>query len=67
MQEKKTSKAQVNASRRWEQKNPERAKYIRYRTSARGFLRNHATEEDLIEMEQLIKERREKLKEDAGE
>lgn len=66
MQEKKTSKAQVNASRKWEQKNPERAKYIRYRTSARGFLKNHATLDDLIEMEQLIADRRQKLKEDAG-
>ncbi len=64
MTSKKTSEAQVNASRRWEQRNPERAKYIRYRTGARNFLRNHATEEDLQEMEQLIKERREKLKEE---
>jgi hypothetical protein len=64
MTNKKTSEAQVNASRRWEQRNPERAKYIRYRTGARNFLRNHATEEDLQEMEQLIKERREKLKEE---
>lgn len=29
---------------------------------ARNFLRNHATEEDLQEMEELIKERREMLK-----
>lgn len=64
MANKKTSESQVNASRRWEQRNPERAKYIRYRTGARNFLRNHATEEDLQEMEQLIKERREKLKEE---
>lgn len=64
MTNKKTSEAQVNASRRWEQRNPERAKYIRYRTGARNFLRNHATEEDLQEMEQLIKERREKLEEE---
>ena len=64
MTNKKTSEAQVNASRRWEQRNPERAKYIRYRTGARNLLRNHATEEDLQEMEELIKERREKLKEE---
>ena len=64
MANKKTSESQVNASRRWEQRNPERAKYIRYRTGARNFLRNHATEEDLQEMEQLIKERREILKEE---
>ncbi len=36
--------------------------YLRYRTGARNFLRNHATEEDLQEMEELIKERREMLK-----
>lgn len=62
MTNKKTSEAQVSASRRWEQRNPERAKYIRYRTGARNFLRNHSTEEALQEMEELIKERREMLK-----
>lgn len=40
--------------------------YLRYRTGARNFLRNHATEEALQEMEELIKElikeRREMLK-----
>lgn len=61
MQEKKTSKAQVSASRRWEQANPERTRYIRYRTGARCFLRNHATLEDLEEVEELVKERRENL------
>ena len=61
MQEKKTSKAQVSASRRWEKENPERARYIRYRTGARGFIRNHATLEDLEEIEKLVKERRENL------
>lgn len=62
MEEKKTSQAQVNASRRWEQKNPERTRYLRYRTTARGFIRNHATHEDLEELKELIKEREEKLK-----
>ena len=61
MQEKKTSEAQVSASRRWEKANPERARYIRYRTGARCFLRNHATLEDLEEVEELVKERRENL------
>lgn len=62
MEEKKTSQAQVNASRRWEQKNPERTRYLRYRTTARGFIRNHATNEDIEELKELIKEREEKLK-----
>lgn len=61
MQEKKTSQAQVSASRRWEKENPERTRYIRYRTGARCFIRNHATLEDLEEVEELVKERREKL------
>lgn len=62
MEEKKTSQAQANASRRWEQKNPERTRYLRYRTTARGFIRNHATNEDTEELKELIKEREEKLK-----
>lgn len=61
MQEKKTSKAQVSASRRWEKANPEKARYIRYRTGARGFIRNHATFDDLEEIEEIVKERRENL------
>lgn len=50
------------ADRRWREKNKERARYLTDRTSCRRFLRDKATEEDLEEMEQLIAERRQQLK-----
>ena len=59
----KTGNAQARASRAWEKKNPERTRYLRYRSTAKTFTRNHATEEDLEELESIIAERREKLKE----
>ena len=50
MTEKKTSDAQVKASRKWEEKNPDRKRYIRYRSNARTFVRHWANEEDLKEL-----------------
>lgn len=61
--EKKTSDAQIAASRRWEKKNPEHARYMSARRQARSFIRNHATEEDLQELEGLIEEKRQALSE----
>ena len=61
----KIGSAQARASRAWEKKNPERTRYLRYRSTAKTFTRNHATEEDLQELEALIKERREKLEEEG--
>ena len=48
--ENKTSDAQVKASRKWEEKNPDRKRYIRYRSNARTFVRHWADEEDLKEL-----------------
>lgn len=52
----KTSAAQIRASRNWEKRNPERALYIRYRNNARTFARHHATEEDTDELIQIFHE-----------
>ncbi|MBL7574585.1 hypothetical protein SAMN00017477_1775 [Peptoniphilus asaccharolyticus DSM 20463] len=57
MNEEKTSEAQRKASRKWEQNNKERNYYLTLRRSARNFIRNHATEEDLEELKTLIEER----------
>lgn len=62
MTENKVSKAQTRASRKWEKENPERTKYLRYRSSARLFIRSHATNEDLEELKKLIQEREQLLK-----
>ena len=48
--ENKTSKAQVRASRNWEKNNPEKTKYIKYRSSARTFARHWADDEDMEEI-----------------
>lgn len=60
MTERKTSDAQMKASRKWQEKNKEHMNYIRKRSAARGFLKV-ATEQDLDELETLIAERRDQL------
>ena len=50
------------ADKRWAEKNKEHRNYLSSRSSARSFIRNRATIEDLEELKLLIKEREEKLK-----
>lgn len=50
----KTSEAQKKASRAWEQKNRRKATIAGYKRTARTFIRNHATIEDLEELRELI-------------
>lgn len=57
----KTSAAQTKANKKWVEANREKANYMRSRSSARSFIRNKATLEDLEELEQLILERRNSL------
>lgn len=61
MTEKKTSEAQIRASRNWENKNRKKTTIQSYKRSGRLFIREYATEEDLQEFEELITERRNKL------
>lgn len=46
------------ADRRWAEANRDRRNYLSKRSSARSFIRNWATEEDLDELAGLIDERR---------
>ena len=55
MTEKKTSEAQIRATRKREENNPERRRYIRYRSNARTFVRHWATQEDFEELEEIFK------------
>ncbi len=48
---------QTEANKRWQKKNKERAKYLSDRSRARSFIRNQATEEDIEEFTQLLKDR----------
>lgn len=61
MTSKKTSEAQLKASRKWQEKNKEHMNYIRKRSAARGFIKV-ATQEDLDELKQLISERQNETK-----
>lgn len=53
--------AQSKATKKWNQKNREHRNYLSKRSSARSFIRNHATGSDLNELEELIAERRNSL------
>lgn len=57
----KYTEAQKKADDKWRKENKEHATYLRSRSSARSFIRNKATEEDLQELEELIKARRKEL------
>lgn len=57
----KTSTAQKKATNRWRKNNPEKTKYINYKSTSRTFIREWANEDDLRELESIIKERRNNL------
>ncbi|MDO4778500.1 MAG: hypothetical protein Q4A42_02975 [Tissierellia bacterium] len=50
------------ADKKWIEKNKEHKKYLSYRSTARSFIRNKATLEDLEELEDMIKTRKEELR-----
>lgn len=50
--------AQQKATKKWNKNNREHRNYLSKRSSARSFIRKHATEEDLDELESLIKEKK---------
>lgn len=52
------TEAQKRAKQKYREKNKERTNYLNARTTARSFIRNKATKEDLEELEELIKERK---------
>lgn len=48
---------QTEYNKTWQEKNRERARYLRNRSTARSFIKNQATKEDIEELKQLIKDR----------
>ena len=48
--------AQQRANKKWNAKNREHRNYLTKRSTSRGFIRKHATQEDLLELQELIKE-----------
>lgn len=57
----KYTEAQKRADDKWRKENKEHATYLRSRSSARSFIRNKATIEDLDELEELIVNRKKEL------
>lgn len=55
--ETKQTNPQTEANKRWQEKNREKAKYLRNRSTARSFIKNQATLEDIEELQQLIQTR----------
>ena len=47
---------QQKANKKWNGKNREHRNYLTKRSTSRGFIRNHATKDDLLELQELIKE-----------
>lgn len=45
------------ADKKWAEKNKEHKSYLKYRSTARSFIKNKATIEDLEELKELIIER----------
>ena len=47
---------QQRANKKWNEKNRAHKNYLTRRSTSRGFIRNHATKDDLLELQELIKE-----------
>ena len=52
---------QLLANKKWNEKNRAHRNYLTKRSTSRGFIRNHATQEDLLELQELIKESFERI------
>ena len=48
--------AQQRANKKWNKENRKHRNYLTKRSTSRGFIRNHATKEDLFELQKLIQE-----------
>ena len=51
------SEAQQRAKKKWDDKNKDKNRIYRYRSYARKFIRDLATNDDLKELEELIHKR----------
>ncbi|MCW4387538.1 hypothetical protein [Limosilactobacillus oris] len=54
------SEAQKRAKQKWDSNNKEKNRIYRYRSYARKFVRDLATDDDLRELQKMISERLEK-------
>ena len=56
-----TQEGQAEANKRYREKNKEHRNYLSARSGARSFIRNKATLDDLNELADLIKKRKDEL------
>jgi len=56
------SEARKKANKKWNNKNKERMKYLRYRSYTKTFINQLSTVDDLDELSVLIDKRRKELK-----
>ena len=47
---------QQRANKKWNEKNRAHRNYLTKRSTSRGFIRSNATKDDLLELQELIKE-----------
>lgn len=55
--EERIKKSQLKANKKWADENKVHANYLKNRSAAKSFIRNKATQEDLIELKKLIEEK----------
>lgn len=53
---------QQRANKKWNARNREHKNYLTKRSTSRGFIRNHATKDDLLELQELIQKYQKKFK-----
>ena len=54
--------AQQRANKKWNERNRKHRNYLTKRSTSRGFIRNNATKEDLLELQKLIQKNLKKFK-----
>ena len=47
--------AQHRANKKWNARNREHRNYLTKRSTSRGFIRNNATKDDLLELQELVR------------
>lgn len=57
MAENKTSESQLKAAKKWNDKNKDKQRVYRYRSYARKYVRDIASQDDLLELRKMIDER----------
>lgn len=61
----KLPESRIKANKRWNENNKERMRYLRSRSSARSFINNRATIDDIKELQELLTNRKNKIKDDS--